>query len=449
MKRNPAHGIVRRALLAATLLVVALWTRTAEALPSFAQQTGEPCKSCHVGAYGPQLKAYGRDFKLFGYVSGDGGNHLPPITAIFTESSTHTHVDRTPIPGYGANDNIAYQGALIAYAGNVGWGVGAFAEATYDALRDKWSISRVDVRRAFTTTFGDRDLVLGVELNNRPGLGDLWNSTPVFEFSTFTSPFAPSPATAAAVDGRLAARAGGVGAYGLWNDTVYAEGALYTPLDRNLRNREGVSTPPTTDEPDGISPYWRIALQHDFGQHHYGEIGAYGLQTRRFPNDRVTAGHDTFTDWALDGTYQYDGGNHHYLTAHATWINEDIDLSASRRLQGTAASNRLNVFRADAIYSYDNTWTPGVEYFRTTGTSDPRFFRNPVGRPDTEGYVLELAYVPLGKPNSVVNWANARFNLRWVEYTRFNGNRAGASDSNTIYVGAAFALAPFGALVTR
>ena len=39
----------------------------AVALPSFAQQTGQPCVTCHVGAFGPQLTPFGRALKLGGY----------------------------------------------------------------------------------------------------------------------------------------------------------------------------------------------------------------------------------------------------------------------------------------------------------------------------------------------------------------------------------------------
>jgi hypothetical protein len=48
------------------LLFATLGGGRALALPSFAVQTGQPCAACHVGAFGPQLKPYGRDFKLHG-----------------------------------------------------------------------------------------------------------------------------------------------------------------------------------------------------------------------------------------------------------------------------------------------------------------------------------------------------------------------------------------------
>ena len=43
----------------------------AHAVPSFARQTGMNCVACHVGSFGPQLTAFGRSFKLNGYVWGD------------------------------------------------------------------------------------------------------------------------------------------------------------------------------------------------------------------------------------------------------------------------------------------------------------------------------------------------------------------------------------------
>ena len=43
--------------------------RYAEAVPSFARQTGLSCNVCHTNP--PELTAFGRDFKLRGYVLSD------------------------------------------------------------------------------------------------------------------------------------------------------------------------------------------------------------------------------------------------------------------------------------------------------------------------------------------------------------------------------------------
>src|SRR6516165_4335009 len=42
----------------------------AQALPSFARQTGQPCGTCHTDF--PALTPFGRRFKLLGYTTGGG-----------------------------------------------------------------------------------------------------------------------------------------------------------------------------------------------------------------------------------------------------------------------------------------------------------------------------------------------------------------------------------------
>jgi hypothetical protein len=453
IERSAGKRGLRRALAPLIVWAVALagpvlWSSPAAALPSFAQQTGEPCSQCHVGAYGPQLKPYGRDFKLFGYVSGDGKNNLPPIAAIVSTSFTETAVDRPALPHYSANDNFAVSGVLLAYAGKIAGGIGTFSEITYDAVRDKYAVSRIDIRKTFTGTVKGKDVVYGVGVNNRPGLQDLWNSTPVFEFNSSTSTFAASPAVSPLIDGKLAGRVAGVSGYAMWDSQLYTEFAAYGQLDRNLLNRAGIATPASSDRYQGTMPYGRIALQHDFSDNHYLEVGAFGLQAKRFPGDVQTAGTDTITDTGLDATYQYTGSKRHFFTTHAVWIHEDDQLDAARVIAKTQGSDHLDVLRADALYSFDNTWTPAVEVFHTEGSVDPKFFKTANGSPNTDGYVFELSYAPWGK-KTTVQWANIRINARYVGYSRFNGKTAGASDNNTIFVGASLAFAPFGGFVKR
>ncbi|HEY3947978.1 hypothetical protein [Phenylobacterium sp.] len=424
--------------------------RPAAALPSFAQQTGEPCASCHVGAYGPQLKPYGRDFKLFGYVSGDGANTLPPIAALVTGSFTETQADRPALAHYATNDNSAVTSALLAYAGKVGWGIGTLSEVTYDPVRRKYAVSRVDFRRAFTSSFaGGKDLIWGAELNNRPGLQDLWNSTPVFEFNAATSAFAASPAAASLIDGKLSGRVAGAGFFAMWDDWLYTEFADYGQLDRNLLNRAGLATPATADRYQGQIPYWRLAAQHSFADTHYWEVGAYGLHADRFPGDIQTAGTDGLSDLGFDATYQYIGSKRHFVAAHATWIHEEDQLDAARITAKTAAADYLDTIRADVIYSFADTWTPAVEWFHTSGSTDPKFFKTANGSPNTDGYVVELSYAPFGKKSPSIPWANLRLNARYVGYTRFNGATARANANNTLFIGVNLAFAPFGGLVKR
>src|ERR1043165_9998588 len=68
--RSTAYKIAGGVWLAGVSLIAAgalMSPRVAQAVPVFAQQTGQPCKSCHVGGFGPELTPFGREFKLGGY----------------------------------------------------------------------------------------------------------------------------------------------------------------------------------------------------------------------------------------------------------------------------------------------------------------------------------------------------------------------------------------------
>jgi hypothetical protein len=64
-------------VFAAGLILSAL-LRPVQAVPAFAQQTGQPRSTCHIGSFGPQLTPFGRAFKIGGYTL-DGGQGRPRI----------------------------------------------------------------------------------------------------------------------------------------------------------------------------------------------------------------------------------------------------------------------------------------------------------------------------------------------------------------------------------
>src|ERR1700692_82129 len=74
-----------RVLAAVALVVVAAgfltigFTSPAQALPSFARQTGQPCGTCHTDF--PALTPYGRRFKLLGYTTGGGEFRTTPFSS--------------------------------------------------------------------------------------------------------------------------------------------------------------------------------------------------------------------------------------------------------------------------------------------------------------------------------------------------------------------------------
>lgn len=442
----PASGAVILMVLAATILP----SHQAEAVPSFAVQTGQPCAACHVGSFGPQLTSFGRDFKLFGYVASKGKATLPPVSAMVTTSFTHTGADQNPpaAPWTGPNDNISLDQVSLFYAGAIVPDLmGAFVQATYDGIHRVVHWDNTDIRLAKDTDIGGTDLVYGVTVNNNPTVQDLWNSTPAWRFPYVQSALAPTPAAATKMDGNFAQKVIGVGAYAMWNDLLYAEADVYKQLSYGSQYALGITGVAGSDTTDGMIPYWRVSLQHAFDQgHHSVEVGTYGLIANVFPgNDHSTGKTDGYTDVAADLNYQWyakpSDVTADIASFHATYIHEDQDLSASSLLAGTNAHDRLNTIRADLSYSLGATYTPSVQYFRTWGDTDAALWSSSGnGSPNSAGYVGEIAWSPMGKPGGSVQWFNPHVTLQYIAYTQFNGTSMHAGDNNTVFLNLWFAL---------
>jgi hypothetical protein len=414
--------------------------KPANAVPSFAEQTGQPCAACHVGAFGPQLKQFGRDFKLGGYTATDGSRHFPPIAASVYGSFTHTQADQ---PGgaarwFAPNDNDALDQASLYYAGAITRHIGAFIQVTYDGVARQVNLDNTDIRYSREKHIFGIDTVWGLTLNNAPTVSDLWNSTPVWGFPYNSSALAPAPMATTLIDAGLQGQVVGLGGYAMWNNWVYTEADLYKGLSREIRN--GLGEVPVADTPGvaDTAPYWRLAVQHDWGRS-YWELGTYGLDAHLLPNGLEPSGKtDHITDYAADANWQFivhpRAVTSDMVSAHATIIQEDQDLGASSFLSDTRRHDQLVTARADVSYSIGATVTPSVQIFHTGGNSDPALWTTPTGQPNSDGYIAELAYTPFGKPDSLIKWGNVRLALQYVGYTRFDGSPRDASANNTVYI---------------
>src|ERR1700731_4611715 len=67
----------------------------AQALPSFARQTGQPCGTCHTDF--PALTPYGRRFKLLGYTAGGGEFRTTPFSS---EAGRDARAELDKLRGY-------------------------------------------------------------------------------------------------------------------------------------------------------------------------------------------------------------------------------------------------------------------------------------------------------------------------------------------------------------
>jgi hypothetical protein len=429
--RSPCAG------LSILLMSAALGAGPALAVPAFAVQTSQPCASCHVGAFGPQLKPFGRDFKLHGYVGNDGKDHGLPLALTARTSFTHTAEPQPDLaPSFRPNDNAIIDVVSMYYAGRIAPQIGGFIEATFDGVADRPHLDNVDIRRAGEGQLFGHDMVWGLTANNGPTVSDPWNSTPVWGFPYNRSSLAPTPMAATLVDGRLAQRVVGAGAYMLWNDLLYSEVDIYKGLDAGILKTIGQDDGNQTTNP---VPYGRLALIKDWGSHH-AEVGAYALTGTVLPGGNQTFGfNNRVIDTAIDANYQFicDPAKvaSDMLSAHATYIHEDGNIvgSQAQPLFGTLRHS-LDTMRFDVSYSLAATVTPSVQYFRTTGTADASYWSTPTGSPNSDGIVFEVAYVPWGKPDSPFPNMNLRLAAQYISYFTFDGTSVNARNNNNLYL---------------
>jgi hypothetical protein len=432
----------------AALGLAVLSVSPAQALPSFARQTGKPCSQCHVVAYGVALTAYGRQFKLNGYVWGDADQVIPPLALMTQGGFTHTSKDQVdqPAPHFATNDNLSVDQVSAFYGGRITKNVGAFVQVTYSGEDRVTSWDNMDIRFADTASFGNHSLVYGVSVNNSPTVQDLWNSTPAWAYPYIGSALAPTPGAAPVIAGGLAQLVMGATAYTMIDDHLYLEAGAYHGLSNHWLKNLGVGSD-ANPHMDGLSPYWRAAWQMDFTKHYFS-VGVFGLNSK-FQPDPSAPQEDRFNDVGFDGTYQFTADDaRHSVSANFNVTHEKQTLDASFAAGDSASnSNHLNTVSLDVTYAYQQTWAASAGFFNTSGSTDMGLYApDPVdgsltGSPDSRGYILMLEYVPFGKLDSFARpWLNVRLGLQYTGYSKFNGagsNYDGfgrsASDNNTLF----------------
>src|SRR5712664_1508150 len=293
------------------ILVVALLLMIlkpeAHAVPSYSRQTGLSCASCHFAT--PELNAFGRKFKLEGYVLATKPEvtdekkdlHLLevfPLSVVFDTSFTAT---KSPEPTTQNGSFQFPQDVSLFVAGAWGSHVGSFAQVTYTTQGNHFSWDNTDLRYANKDhqLFG-KSLAYGVTFNNNPTVEDLWNSTPAWGFPSTRSSVAPGPTAGALVNGGLAQDVAGVGGYTMWNEHLYLAGTIYRSA--HIGGAQPSDGAGFAINIRGVAPYWRVAWQSST-ENNSLEVGVYGIHVKSTPN-AVTGPMDGYTDWAMD--FQYD-----------------------------------------------------------------------------------------------------------------------------------------------
>ncbi len=270
------------------LALTAMMSQPAQALPSYARQTGQECTACHVGGFGPQLTAYGTKFKIGGYTDSNGESGLGhlPLSAMLLGSYTHTAKDQSEDAGpyAGANNNLVAQEVVAFLAGGLTKNLGTFIEAGYSGVDNVFALGEMDIRFADTVQLGGQDTVIGVTLNNNPSVTDPFNTLPAWRFPYTASDLAPTPAASTLLEGGLEGQVLGVSAYGFWNNSVYAEFGGYRSLSPSSLHSLGLAD--EAGKIDGVSPYWRLGYLKDNRKSAYS-FGVFGLYSKLQP-DRLS-----------------------------------------------------------------------------------------------------------------------------------------------------------------
>lgn len=452
-KATPASVAGRAAAVAAFAVaaLVGFAPGTADAVPSMARQMNVSCSACHTVF--PELTSFGRQFKLRGYslsVPKDRSDEIfgnVPIAALLQVSRTSTRnttTDGATPEDFPRDRDVIVQGAGLYYGGKLFDNAGAFIQYFYDGIDKKWKTEMVDMRYANTAEVGAKELIYGFTLNNAPTAADVFNSTPVWEFP-HTETAAVMPNASTMLDMTLGSKVAGPGVYGMWNNLLYGEFALYRT------NKTGIFRPlGWGNERDplvkGYAPYWRLALQREWDEQMVS-VGTFGMRVRtNLDPDDANSPTDRFRDLGFDAQYKYTTDNHQFST-HATYIREKQDLNASFDAgEASNASNRLRTFKIDAHYFYQRRFGGGIQFFQTRGSADD--MRYNMTDPDTGLSVPVMGSIN-GSPNNrgwtyMLNFLpaqNVKLELRYTQWKQFNGagtNYDGrgrnASDNNAVYL---------------
>lgn len=450
----------------ALLFSLFLQVPTASAIPSYARQTGFPCKSCHYMP--PELTPLGRAFKLNGYtmtgkptVTSPGKGNTSALNilesfplAVLFDSSFSTL--KSPQP---ASQNGSFefpQQASLFLAGAWATHVGSFVQVTYSSQGDHFSWDNSDIRYANATHLFKKDLAFGITLNNNPTVEDLWNSTPAWGFPWVSSDWAPGPTAGAIINGALAQDVAGLGGYAMWDNhlylaaTVYRSAHLGAPQPNTGTDATGA---PLAFNIRGVAPYWRLAWQQNSSNNNL-MVGTYGIHMKSTPG-AITGLEDSYTDWAAD--FQYDRVIPQFrgdvVSLRGTYIRENSALLNTFTNGGAGAvQHHLNTVQANAEYHFGDKYSGTIGWFDVDGTPDfllysgatttggvttiPAVTGSANGDPRSSGYLANISWWPV---------QNIGLTLQYTGYTRFNGagvnydgNGRNAGSNNTLYLLARF-----------
>lgn len=458
---------------ALALLAAGLWPASAQAVPLFNRQTGQNCVACHAGGQFPELTPYGRMFKMTGYTIGERTVPVSVMALASVSRVADTAKSDDPAADFSKNGSLILPTASLFLGGKISDNFGAFTQITYDnyasqsadgAYHGHSGADNIDLRYADRFIDEQRDLVVGVSLNNNPSVSDPWNTAAAWMQYVPV----PSPSSSQFIDGNAPypgyGSGGGVAgltAYAYLNRQWYAELGAYRTANGVFRLLSAGSDPTALE---GLSPYWRLAYTREWGAHNL-MVGLAGMDAKLSNAD---TGPDRYRDWLLDAQYQYlldpnvvtaqfsySTRSHHYGATPSALGFVDAQGHA---LADPVDTDTTHVLRAKLSYVYQARYGGSIGVFNLSGSTnvanqssgfdpatlsitntDPaasvlstRVGGNLSGNPGTRGATLEAFWTPV---------QYLRIGAQYTLYTRFNGAASNydglgrnAHDNNSLFL---------------
>lgn len=416
------------------------------AIPSFARQTGLSCATCHTVF--PELTSFGRQFKLNGYTmtniktidqtsTNKKGEKITKLKLLNISALSYmfktgfTHLAKS-LPGAQNNNTEFPQAMSLYYGGQITPHMGSFIQFTMDDTEGSFGLDMVDIRYANTTQMGQIPLLFGLTLNNGPMMEDVWNTASPWSYPYSSSGVVPAPSAGTLVEGGLMGTLG-AGTYGLFNNHLYLGFSVYRTAPF------GTIIPPDNFSVmtiKGLSPYWRIALQNQWGKS-YLSVGTFGLSSNLYPTG-ISGPTDDYLDFGFDLQYEYTFEKGQF-TLHSSYITEKQTINASYTANNSQyLTDNINSFKTDASIFIRKGYKFTLGYFNYSGNSDNVIYTpasvsgSSTGSPNSNGLLAQVDYLP---------WENTKLSLIYTAYNKFNGavnnydgSNRNAADNNSIYL---------------
>ncbi len=401
-----------------------LTANNANAVPSFARQTGLACAACHVGGFGPQLTDFGIHFKLTGYTFSKDNEFRIPVAGMVIASTTDTSKPAVGTDAESKNKKLSIDQASIFFAGKLSQHAGIFSQVTYDGVAKTTSIDQSEIRYAHSFMANGHSIIAGTTVNNNPGMTDPYNALPVWGYPFISSAIAATPSEGTLLDGLLSLRVLGATGYAQIDGKWFGEIGTYSSMSQSSQSKMGLGS----DGDPGLvhgSIYGRIARHENFGDHSFS--GGLTYFAADLQPDRSSPAKIGYKDIAADLHHQWRISENQTFSILANLIYEHRDMSAMLA-SGNAQKSGLNYLEHNfsGSYYWNQAYGLTMQRFGLSGTSDTVVYSSGFAgaSPNFSGTRIQFDWTPFGK-QQLKNYVDPqiRLGLQYTMYDKFDGGK--------------------------